>query len=249
MSSLKVLLKQLNPVKGVVANEKLINATLDEDFDLAIFPEMFYSGYMVRDNVSLFPLRDDFVRQIQEGVGDRMVIFGAPYRDKFLYNSAVAVTEKSVEVYKKRHLPNFGPFEEMRYFKRGDGPLTLNFKGFKLGIEICYDLFFDDSVEKGVDVLINISASPFTSYPLFEQVFPARAIGYQAYVVYVNNAGLQRNQVFWGGSSIIDSDGKKVLEFEKFVEDSGSANIESSVLETSRTKRRVLSEVLDDSAK
>ena len=62
MSSLNVLLKQLNPVKGVVANETLINATLDEDFDLAIFPEMFYSGYMVRDNVSLFSLTDDFVR-------------------------------------------------------------------------------------------------------------------------------------------------------------------------------------------
>jgi len=84
-----------------MANEKLINGTLEEEFDLAIFPEMFYSGYMVRDNVNLFSLRDDFVRQIQDGIGDRMLIFGTPYRDRFLYNSAVAVTEKSVEVYRK----------------------------------------------------------------------------------------------------------------------------------------------------
>ncbi len=249
MSLIKVLLKQFNPVKGVEANEKLIKQSLEEDFDIVIFPEMFYSGYLIRDNLNLVDLDGKFVRDIQRKLGDRMLIFGAPYRDKFLYNTAVVVTEGSLEIYKKRHLPNFGPFEEMRYFRRGERPLTVNYRGFKVGIEICYDLFFDDSVEKGSDIIINISASPFTSYPFFEKVFPARAIGSQSYLIYVNNAGLQRNQVFWGGSRVLDSDGREILVLKKYEEDSGSVKIDSAVLEMSRRKRRVLSEVLDDAAK
>ncbi len=249
MPRLSVLLKQLNPSRGIGENEKLISNTLEESFDVAIFPEMFYSGYMIRDNFNLKFLNQKFVNEIQDGAGDRMVIFGAPYTDRFLYNSAVAITKDSVNYYKKRHLPNFGPFEEMRYFRKGNEPLSIDFKGFKLGIEICYDLFFDDSTEKGTDVLINISASPFTSYPFFESVFPARAIENQSYLVYVNNAGLQRNQVFWGGSAVFNSDGKEILRLKKFEEDSGTAMIDSSVLELSRRKRRVLAEVLDEIAK
>jgi NAD+ synthase (glutamine-hydrolysing) len=249
MSSLKVLLKQLNPVNGVEVNKRLIEQTLSQDFDLAIFPEMFYSGYTLRDNLNLHDLDQEFVKGIQKRLNDRMIIFGSPYTEGFLYNSAVAITGETFHIYKKRHLPNFGPFEELRYFKKGDSPLTIDFKGFKLGIEICYDLFFQDSVEKGIDILVNISASPFTSYPFFEKAFPARAIEYQSYLVYVNIAGLNRNQVFWGGSRVLDSDGKEILKLKKFEEDSGAAVIESSVLELSRRKRRVLSEVLDDSAK
>ncbi len=246
MSRLSVLLKQLNPSRGIEANEKLISRTLEESFDVAIFPEMFYSGYMVRDNITLKFLDQNFVNKIRDGIGDRMVIFGAPYRDRFLYNAAVAITKDSVDYYKKKHLPNFGPFEEMRYFRKGDKRLSIDFKGFKLGIEICYDLFFGDSVEKGTDILVNISASPFTSYPFFENVFPARAIENQSYLVYVNNAGLQRNQVFWGGSAVFNSDGKEILKLKKFEEDSGTAIVDSSVLELSRRKRRVLTEVLDE---
>lgn len=246
MSILKVLLKQLNPVRGIEFNEKTIRKTLDENFDIAVFPEMFYSGYMLRDNFELCDVDHRFVREIQGSLGNRMVVFGAPYRDVFLYNSAVTLTRDRMDVYKKRHLPNFGPFEERRYFRTGDGPLTVDFRGFKVGVEICYDLFFGDSVEKRVDVMINISASPFTSYPFFEKVFPARAIENQCYLVYVNNAGLQRNQVFWGGSRVLDSDAGELLKLKMFREDSGSATIDSAVLEGSRRKRRVLSEVLDD---
>ncbi len=247
MASLDILLKQLNPSRGIKENEKLIKNTLDEDFDIAVFPEMFYSGYLLRDNINLYRVDAEFLRSLQSRLDGRMIIFGAPLRDRFLYNAAYVVTGESVMTYRKIHLPNFGPFEEMRYFKRGDSRLTVEFEGFRIGVEICYDLFFDDSTEKGIDVLVNISASPFTSYPFFERVFPARSITGQSYVVYVNEAGLQRNQVFWGGSRVLDPDGKEVLRLKKFVEDSGKATVESSVLEISRRKRRVLSEVLDDS--
>ena len=246
MAFLEVLLKQINPVNGVEANEKIINDTLHEKFDIAIFPEMFYSGYLLRDEINLFYVNQDFVRTLQKRIGGRMLIFGAPLKEGYLYNTAFVVTADSVKIYRKRHLPNFGPFEEMRYFQRGRQPLTVEFKGLRVGIEICYDLFFSDSVEKGIDVIVNISASPFTSYPFFEKMLPARAIESQAYVAYVNTAGLQRNQVFWGGSRVIDPDGRDVLLLEKFKEDSGTAVIDTSAIELGRRKRRVLSEVLDE---
>ena len=249
MSSLKVLLNQNNPVRGVEENKRRIKESMDKDFDVAIFPELFYSGYMKRDLLNLYDLDTGFARKIQNELEGRMLIFGSPFRDRFLYNSAVVMTEDSLNVYKKRHLPNFGPFEEMRYFSKGNSPLTVDFKGFRIGIEICYDLFFEDSVEKGVDIIVNISASPFTSYQFFEKMFPARAIEYQAYFTYVNVAGLSRNQVFWGGSRVLDPEGKEILSLKRFEEDSGIAVLESSLLELSRRKRRVLSEVLDDTAK
>ncbi|MGC8561853.1 MAG: carbon-nitrogen hydrolase family protein [Thermoplasmata archaeon] len=248
MASLEILLKQLNPINGIETNERLINETLTEKFDIAVFPEMFYSGYLLRDELNLLTVNQDFVRTLQKRIGGRMLIFGAPLKEGYLYNTAFVVTGESVKIYRKRHLPNFGPFEEMRYFQRGRQPLTVEFKGLKVGIEICYDLFFADSVENGIDVLINISASPFTSYPFFEKMLPARAIEAQSYVVYVNTAGLQRNQVFWGGSRVIDPDGKEVLLLKKFREDSGTAQVNSSAIEFGRRKRRVLSEVLDESS-
>jgi predicted amidohydrolase len=246
MPSIRLLLNQLNSVKGIRFNESQIKKTLDEEFDVAIFPEMFYSGYLTRDNVNLLLLDGKFIDYLQDRIGERMIIFGAPFRDRFLYNAAVSITEDDVKVYRKIHLPNFGPFEELRYFTKGDSPLTINFKGFKIGIEICYDLFFGDSVERGIDLLVNISASPFTSYPFFERVFPARAIENQSYLAYVNTAGLQRNQVFWGGSRVLDPDGKDILRLKNFEEDRGTADIDSEVLEFSRRKRRVLSEALQD---
>lgn len=245
MSSLRILLNQLNSIAGIASNQNRILNVLNEEFDVAIFPEMFYSGYLTRDNVNLMFLNDSFLESVREKIGERLILFGAPFREDFLYNSAIAITENDVRVYRKRHLPNFGPFEEERYFRKGKAPLTISFKGFKIGIEICYDLFFQDSVEMGVDLLVNISASPFTSYPYFEKIFPARAIEHQSYLAYVNTVGLQRNQVFWGGSRVLDPDGKEVLGLAKFKEDVGTALIESEVIELSRRKRRVLSEVLD----
>jgi NAD+ synthase (glutamine-hydrolysing) len=246
MSSIKLLLNQLNSIRGIEANENQIKRTLDEEFDIAIFPEMFYSGYLTRDNVNLLFLDERFIDYVQARIAERMIIFGAPFRDRFLYNAAVSITKRDVKVYYKMHLPNFGPFEEVRYFRKGNSPLTVDFNGFKVGIEICYDLFFDDSVEKGVDIMVNISASPFTSYPFFERVFPARAIENQSYLVYVNTAGLQRNQVFWGGSRVLDPDGKDILRLKNFEEDRRTVAVDSDVLELSRRKRRVLSEALDN---
>ncbi len=246
MPSLKLLINQLNSIGGVHANKERILKSLDEDFDLAVFPELFYSGYLIRDRVFLHALDQQFVETVRGRLGDRMLIFGSPFHDGSYYNAAVIVTKKGMQVYKKVHLPNFGPFEEGRYFGRGGSPLTVEFNGFKIGVEICYDLFFAASTEKGVDIILNISASPFASRPFFERVFPARAIENQAYLVYVNTAGLQRNQVFWGGSRVIDPDGRVVFQMSYNREATSPFTLDREQIILSRIKRRVLRDAINE---
>ncbi|MEM0128213.1 MAG: carbon-nitrogen hydrolase family protein [Thermoplasmatales archaeon] len=245
MEGLKLLLNQINSSRNIEENKEAISRVLDEDFDVAIFPELFYSGYLQRDSLSLRVLDFEFVRQLQNRIGDRMIVFGAPVLDNFLYNCAIAVSKDDIRIYRKMHPPNFGPFEELRYFKRGHSPLTVNFRGFKIGFQICYDLFFQDTLEKGLDLVVNISASPFTSYPFFERVLPARAIENQSFMVYVNTVGLQKNLVFWGGSRVIDPDGAELLSLGKFSKKSALVTLEKEKIMIARRKRKVLEEVWD----
>ncbi|MEM3225425.1 MAG: carbon-nitrogen hydrolase family protein [Thermoplasmatales archaeon] len=245
MEGLKLLLNQINSSGNVEENKRVLLRTLDEDFDVAIFPELFYSSYLQRDGLNLRALDFEFVKQLQDRIGNRMIVFGAPVLDNFLYNSAIIVSNDDIKIYRKMHPPNFGPFEELRYFKRGHSPLTVNFKGFKIGIQICYDLFFQDTLEKGLDLVVNISASPFTSYPFFERVLPARAIENQSFVVYVNTVGLQRNLVFWGGSRVIDPDGVELQNLGKFSKKSTVVTLQKERIAMARRKRKVLEEVWD----
>lgn len=246
MNTLKILLNQQNSIGGPVENEKRIKEVLKDDFDIAIFPELFYSGYMRRDNIRFYHLDPSFLNYIQKNIGDRMLIFGAPVDDRFFYNSAIVINAGKLFRYYKMHLPNFGPFEEYRYFSKGTVPFAVDFRGIKINVNICYDLFFYDSYVKGSDVIVNISASPFTSRSYFERVFPGKAIENQAYLIYVNTSGLQRNQVFWGGSRILDPDGKMIFKLPYFMDYSGSFSIDIDSLKDIRQKRRVLDEVLHE---
>ncbi len=246
MRDLNILIEQRNSIKGPDINKKTIEAVLTKEFDIAVFPELFYSGYVWRDYIRLLDISQEFIDSIKDDLGKRMLIFGAPKYEGFLRNSAVIIHEKSVSYYHKMHLPTFGPFEEERFFKKGANPLVINFKNLKVNVEICYDLFFDDPIVPGSDLIINISASPFTSRPHFEKVFPSVAIKNQAYLVYVNTAGLQRNLVFWGGSRIIDPDGMEVKKLSYIKEESSAITIDVEKIGTARLKRPILKEVQDE---
>ncbi|MGC8574743.1 MAG: carbon-nitrogen hydrolase family protein [Thermoplasmata archaeon] len=249
MPVLKILLEQLNSIKGPEANKKIIEETLSKEFDIAIFPELFYSGYLWRDYIRFLDVDIDFIDRIKSAVGNRMLIFGAPVYDNFLRNSAVIIHENNISFYHKMHLPTFGPFEEERFFKKGSKPVVINFKNLKINVEICYDLFFDDPIILGSDLIINISASPFTSRQHFERIFSSVAIKNQAYLIYVNTAGLQRNLVFWGGSRIIDPDGTEVKKLNYMKEESSFVSIDTNKINISRIKRPILKEVQNESEK
>jgi len=241
MSKIKVKLFQFRPINKTKNFERIIDSIERGEFNIGIFPELFFSGYLIRDELNSNYITDYELNRIREKLPDDMVIvFGAPKFENFLYNSAFIVTRNGWFSYKKMHLPNFGPFEEKRYFKEGNTPLTFEFNGFKVNVEICYDIFFDDPLVNGSDIIINISASPFTSRTYFENVFQSIAIKKQAYFIYVNTVGLQRNLIFWGGSTVIDPDGNTVLKLPYFSEDSGVAIVDREIINEARMKRRVL---------
>ena len=192
-----------------------------EPCDLAVFPELFLSGYRVGDRF----------HELAVGPGDAIwsglvglarthhatLVVGAPTRSDErkgeLQNAVLAFgADGSVGAQVKRYLPNFGPFEEGVPFTPTDESRPVPFGTHRLGLSICYDTFFPEVSRSlalaGADVLIVVSASPVTSGPLFDKLLPARAIENGLPVVYVNRVGVEDGVVFGGGSGIWDPRGE-----------------------------------------
>jgi predicted amidohydrolase len=193
--------------------------------DLAVFPELFLSGYRVGDRIhglALAPALDDPVatelKRVAATTGTPIVVgapVGSALRAGEVANAAVVVRpDGSVTTQVKRYLPNFGPFEEGLAFSPTDTSQPVAAAGRSLGLEICYDVFFPevarDLALAGADLLINISASPVTSRPLFERLLPARAVENGWPVVYVNRVGVEDGIVFGGGSGAWDPRGEPI---------------------------------------
>lgn len=222
------------------------------DADLYVFPELFLTGYMVRDEIFRQAVSEDspHIKQIQELAEkhDAHILFGAAFASDIagiICNSAVLVMpDGRLQKYDKIHLANFGPFEEGFYFAEGGTALMVDINGFRCGLQICYDLFFPElSAEyaaAGADCLLCISASPVTSRASFEAVLPARAVENAAYVIYVNHAGTQLNQVFFGGSTAIDPSGKPLAKNAYFTQDVSVVTLCKSQLAQARRSRPTL---------
>ena len=250
-SSIKVALCQIQCTLGNKKENiaKLKSVLEEHSADLYVFPEMFLTGYMVRDEV--FSLSESFNGSSFQAVADLSrqhsanIVFGAAVNDDLaglIRNSAVITHQDGkIERYDKIHLANFGPFEEGLYFTPGENLKIIEVCGFKFGLIICYDIFFPEMVKSyalaGVDGVICISASPATSKHSFETVMPARAVENAAYVIYVNQAGSQLNQVFFGGSRVIDTSGRQVVKSSCFNSDVTVATIDKSCVERAKKMR------------
>jgi len=203
--------------------ERLAAAVRAAPADLAVFPELFLSGYRVGDRVHTLALDPDgrdaataTLRRVARESGTAIVV-GAPVgseeRKGELRNAALLVLptgDRGLQV--KRYLPNFGPFEEGIAFSPTDASRPLEVAGHRIGFEICYDVFFPevarDLALAGSELLVNISASPVTSGRLFERLLPARAVENGMPVVYVNRVGVEDGIVFGGGSGAWDHRGE-----------------------------------------
>lgn len=180
--------------------------------DLVVFPEMALTGYLVGDRVHRLAESIDgpAIQHMSEVArkSGRWVLFGMPRSDEdrlgLIYNSAVLVDpDGGIQVYDKRQLATFGPFEDGIHFTAGRTPGVMETPWGTLGVSICYDLFFPELHKAmtldGADVLVNISASPSTSRRFFEALFAGRAIESALPVLYSNFAGSQDGLMFWGG--------------------------------------------------
>lgn len=220
--------------------------------DLIAFPELFITGYNLRDNYNSVSEKIPGKGPAQKGMlalakkYDITILSGIVERSqKSLFNSAIMIgPEGYLGHYRKHFLPSFGPFEEKTFFSEGNETQVFNTKFGNIGVQICYDLFFPDvsmkMAQKGADLIINLAASPTTSRPLFHRVLPARAIETTCYYGFVNNVGTQGNLVFAGESCVFDPRGKMMGEIETFKEGTLVCEIPLDNVQKYRDSRPVL---------
>lgn len=244
------------PDKNIGRMREVIEGFRGDTPDLVIFPEMFLVGYPSRDLIYRLaePIDGGNIRRIlslasEYGIN---IITGFPERDPrydVIYNSALlASPDGEVKVYRKMHLPDFGVFDEWRYFRRWDGGIDVwRVKGVDIGVQICYDVFFPEVSRAytymGCKVLIAISATPDQSMPLFHTVCQARAIENTVYFIWVNMVGTFNGIGFSGGSRVIEPLGKVILDMPTMVESIDGCRLDMYRLRIAREKRPILKDV------
>jgi predicted amidohydrolase len=221
---MRLLLAQLAPRKGdPTANiERVRRVVSGRPADLAVFPELFLSGYRVGDRVHSLAMRtgDAAFRSLAAVARDATttVAVGAPValdRPGEVGNAVLVVPPAGDPLVQlKRYLPTYGPFEEGTFFTPVDRSVPLAVAGRKIGFQICYDAFFPEVSRElalaGAELLVVISASPVTSRRLFEKVLPARAVENAVPLVYVNRVGAEDGVVFGGGTGAWDARGEPI---------------------------------------
>ena len=200
--------------------------------DIVCFPELAITGYPPEDLV----LRPEFVRdnlaaleELAERTADACaVLTGFVDRtERGLHNAAALVHEgRVVERYHKVHLPNFGVFDERRYFVPGDAACSVRLGGSDLGISVCEDAWhegapFDEYARRHTPVVLNINGSPYHRRKVSERldICRARALETGAWIVYVNAVGGQDELIFDGGSMLVSPDGDLAAFATTFEED------------------------------
>ncbi|MCW4023943.1 MAG: carbon-nitrogen hydrolase family protein [Candidatus Bathyarchaeota archaeon] len=211
--------------------EKLTLKAKEQDCDLVIFPELSLTGYVVKDQIYELaePIPGPTIKRI-EALAKRTglhIIFGMPERSEktkaTIFNTAVLVGPKGfIGKYRKMYLPTHSVFEEKRYFRPGYQTAVFNTAIGRIGLCICYDIFFPEVFRltrlMGAQLIVCISASPAVRKGYFEILTSARALENTAFLAYVNVAGLQEGLQFWGGSRMV-SPGGDVIARAKYDEE------------------------------
>jgi len=236
-AKLRVAIAQMNSVVGNFQHnadriEEFLFEAVKRDADLILFPELVLTGYPPEDLL----LKNDFIEKnystlktVAGSVKEIVAVIGYVERvKKKLYNSAALVYGgKVMGNYRKMVLPNYGVFDEKRYFTEGHEPVCLVLNGVMIGLTICEDIWEADGPGKKVcrdgraDVLINISSSPYFKGKgkKREEMIKERAQQYKAHVIYANLVGGQDELVFDGHSLVSAPDGTLIARGNSFKEE------------------------------
>jgi len=205
--------------------EKTMIKAKKQDTDLVIFPELSLTGYIVRDQI--YELAETIPgpsTKIIENIAKKTethIVFGmpelSPKTHATIYNTAVLVGPKGfIGKYRKMYLPTHSVFEEKRYFRPGHQAAVFDTELGKIGLIICYDIFFPEVSRltrlNGAQLIVCISASPATRRAFFETLTVARAMENTAFLAYVNLAGIEDGLQFWGGSRLVGPNGKILVQ-------------------------------------
>lgn len=224
--------------------------------DMYVFGELSICGYHVKDELrDIAETVDGPAIKFMKNVAKKnncYIVFGMPTKDSdikgLIYNSSVLIHPNGkVDVYNKWFLPTVGPFEEKIFFDEGEKLKICDTKFGKIGLIVCYDIFFPELCRAytllGADIIICISATPSVTRKLFESIIPARAVENTIYFIYVNLVGTQENLVFWGGSQAYDPLSNLLVKAPYFKESVKVIDIDLKQLKYSRAVRPVLRDI------
>jgi NAD+ synthase (glutamine-hydrolysing) len=252
---MKICLAQLNyHIGNFEANvEKMIQATIhaiDNKADIVCFGELATCGYPPRDFLEF----NDFIRLSDESISRLLplsqqigIVVGAPSKNprvegKDLFNSAYFLYDGKIQhVQHKTLLPTYDVFDEYRYFEPASSFQVVSFKGKKIALTICEDIWnignenplyticpMDEMMPQQPDFMINLSASPFAFDHAEERLHVLRhnAERYKMPVFYVNHVGAQTELIFDGGSVVMSPDGSVFQEMNYFTEELAFFDVE-----------------------
>ncbi len=231
---LRVALAQINSVVGDIPGNTAkirdwIGRARDEDAQLVVFPELAITGYPPEDLL----LKTHFVdaagaalQELARETEDIVALVGFPERRDDVYNACAVLADGEVKaVYRKIYLPNYGVFDEARYFQAGTEPALIEVNGIAIGLTVCEDIWepgppATSEALAGAQVIVNLSASPYhAGKPLErERMLVQRARDNIAIVLFCNLVGGQDELVFDGHSVAIDATGDIVARAPQFEE-------------------------------
>jgi NAD+ synthase (glutamine-hydrolysing) len=254
---LRIALAQMNAVVGDIAgNEAKISeqiaAAREAGAQLVVFPELALTGYPPEDLL----LKEHFLADTRaalsriaaatEGI---VAVVGYPERAIDVHNAAAVLADGAVQAsYRKLHLPNYGVFDELRYFQPGLRAATIEIDGVTVGLTICEDIWqpgppLSDEALSGARIIVNLSASPYHAGkgPSRERMLAQRARDDLTIVAFCALVGGQDELVFDGDSTILDHEGAVVARAPQFEEALVVADLDPTTAGSARlrdTRRR-----------
>ncbi|HVB01466.1 MAG TPA: NAD+ synthase, partial [Acidimicrobiales bacterium] len=243
MPVLRVALCQLNVTVGDFAgNVDRILQALDQaeanGADLAVFPELVVSGYPPEDLLvepAFIESAERALVEVVKATRECVAVLGFVESVGGLFNAAVVASQGEVHgIWHKELLPNYGVFDERRWFATGNGDTPLFvIAGVRVGVTICEDAWSSEGpvvrqAKQGAELIVSLNASPYRQNVLFEReaMLAERAVEGSCSIVYVNLVGGQDELIFDGGSLVIDEYGTVALRAPQFVECIEVADIE-----------------------
>ena len=226
----------MNPTVGDISGnlahiKDMIGHARSEQADLVAFPELALTGYPPEDLLLKPTFIDRNLKALEELVSfapDLLVLVGFVDRQDDIYNAAaVLYGGKIIGIYRKQYLPNYGVFDENRYFQEGTESPVLEFRSVRIGINICEDIWYPkgplytQTLVGDAECIVNLSASPFHAgkREVREGMLKTRAADNACYIAYVNMVGGQDELVFDGQSLVIGPEGEIESRGKAFQED------------------------------
>ncbi len=232
----RIALAQINARVGDIEGNlnkilTYISSAKDEGVDILCFPELSITGYPPEDLL----LKPDFlndsintIEKIRKASSNITVIVGFPDKKEDIYNAAAIIHDKKlIDVYHKRYLPNYGVFDENRYFQSGVRAPVYKLDDVIFGVNICEDIWYPGDPTRrqallgDAQIIINISSSPYYASKVAsrERMLMTRARDNSVNVVFCNMVGGQDELVFDGHSVVIGESGEILARAKPFEED------------------------------